>query len=117
LVSTALKKAEDWLEEKTSLQLEASPFDTPVFDSKEVMGHFKSVLTQYEKLAAKPKPAPPVVEKNSTSSSSGNSTGSSSNSTEGPIKVEVQTEEPVTNSSKSSSPSKDDAAESASDEL
>ena len=103
------------MEEKMSQQLETSPFETPVFESKEVMTHFKPVHTQYEKLAAKPKPAPPVVEKTNSSTSSSNSTGSSG---EGPIKVEVQTEEPAstTNSTGSSSPSKD-AEPTISDEL
>lgn len=58
--------AENWLNEKVAAQAEISPFETPVFQSKEIAGHVKPVATAFEKLLKKPKPAPPVIEKNTT---------------------------------------------------
>jgi Cft2 family RNA processing exonuclease len=62
-VLAAATKAADWLEEKLTLQLEKTPFETPAFESSEVTAQFKVLNTLFEKTAAKPKPAPPVVEK------------------------------------------------------
>lgn len=58
--------AENWLNEKVAAQAEISSFETPVFQSKEIAGHVKPVAAAFEKLLKKPKPAPPVIEKNTT---------------------------------------------------
>lgn len=56
---------ENWIEEKESKQLELSPFEQPVYHSKEIPLQFKALNNLYEKLLKKPKPAPPapVVDK------------------------------------------------------
>ena len=103
-----------------------SPFEKPVFEGSEVPAQLKPVSLIFEKIAAKPKPAPPVVEKvhfnnlkfyvcqiahfscfflsfilqvNVTESADSNSTE------ENTIKVEVNTEDATPASEEASTPS------------
>lgn len=59
----AVQKVEEWISEKLELQDAASPYEKPVFESSEVTLQLKPVSAIFEKLLAKPKPAPPVVDK------------------------------------------------------
>lgn len=62
-ILAAVKKAEEWIDEKETAQAAASPFEKPVFESTEVPAQLKPVSLIFEKISNKPKPAPPVVEK------------------------------------------------------
>mmetsp|Transcript_28468 Transcript_28468/g.48847 ORF Transcript_28468/g.48847 Transcript_28468/m.48847 type:complete len:933 (-) Transcript_28468:116-2914(-) len=87
-VMNAVAKAEAWIDEKVAAQEATSPFEKPVFEGSEVPAQLKPVSLIFEKIAAKPKPAPPVVEKvNVTESADSNSTD------ENTIKVEVNAED------------------------
>jgi hypoxia up-regulated 1 len=59
----AVKKAEAWIAEKLAAQEATSPYEAPAFESSEVPAQLKPVSNIFEKLLAKPKPAPPVVDK------------------------------------------------------
>jgi hypoxia up-regulated 1 len=59
----AVKKAETWITEKLAAQEATSPYEAPAFESSEVPAQLKPVSNIFEKLLAKPKPAPPVVDK------------------------------------------------------
>ena len=64
---TTVNKVQTWLKQKETEQNEASPYEKPVFSSTEVAPQLKTVSAIFEKLLSKPKPAPVVVEKVSSS--------------------------------------------------
>jgi hypoxia up-regulated 1 len=66
-VLASIDIANKWLEDKLEEQAKASPYATPVFASKEVAGHVKPVIIEFDRLLKKPKPAPVIPEKNATS--------------------------------------------------
>lgn len=107
----AVKKVESWIQEKLEAQDAASPYEAPVFESSEVPVQLKPVSSIFEKLLAKPKPAPPVVEKKATTEDA------EGNATE-PVRVQVEVEEsaaPVGDDAPSSAEGSAEAKEGATD--
>lgn len=100
----AVEKAEKWIQDKLDEQAKVSAFEEPVFDSTDVPLQLKNLSIMFDKLARKPKPAPPIVDKNSTSS---NSTDSST----GPETVKVEVNSDEASNSTSSETKKEPATE------
>ena len=59
----AVEKAEKWIDDKLDEQSKKSPFEDPVFESTDVPLQLKNLSILFDKLAKKPRPAPPIVDK------------------------------------------------------
>eukprot|EP00388_Colpodella_angusta_P037511 GDKK01041793.1.p1 GENE.GDKK01041793.1~~GDKK01041793.1.p1 ORF type:complete len:126 (-),score=41.11 GDKK01041793.1:210-587(-) len=110
-ILAAVKKAEEWIEEKEAAQAAASPYEKPVFESTEVPAQLKPVSLIFEKIANKPKPAPPVVEKVNATANATESNSTTEGSADEPVRVEINPETPAEAEKSAETTEKADASE------
>jgi hypoxia up-regulated 1 len=91
-VLTKVDTVRKWIEEKELAQSKQTLYDDPTYLSGEIMEQFPPLEALVVRLGRKPKPKPPVVEHNATTTNSTNTSSTNSNTTSSSANETLDTE-------------------------